>query len=466
MDRVFESGAAVAAPAAPASPSNGYATAGNPATATPATKPGPYWYHMITESLRKLIVDAGLTPDHTNLNLISQAVQAMISAGAANDYKASARAATVGSNITLAGGAPNTLDGVTLVANDRILVKDQTTASQNGVYYVTTLGTGANGTWTRTTDADQAGELTSGAIIAIEEGTINADSQWMLTTDGIITIGTTSLTFTRKDVSASSVSTPPAIPQTVLSGPVDSNGYSAFGGAVGGATLTASGTLVATCGAGGTSHRTGSITNPAWTAPAGSGTGFLMLAIDATGVVTTSVRTLQPAYQWGGIYSVTNGQFTYNIQENTGKAGNGASAAQVYEVCVGECPYTAGAWSGTIVWYAIKGRYEGAFVNTLPGVTTVVSLNHNIGVSPDVTRLEIKCLTADLGYSVGDIIDTQSTSYTASAYVPFTTVKTAKTCGFTCGQAVAFAAVNKGSGNYGTLTSANWAYRMTAYRGW
>lgn len=199
MDRVFESGAAVAAPAAPASPSNGYATAGNPATATPATKPGPYWYHMITESLRKLVVDAGLTPDHTNLSLVSQAVQAMIAAGAANDYKASVRAATVGSNITLAGGAPNTLDGVTLVANDRILVKDQTTGSQNGIYVVTTLGTGANGTWTRATDVDSAGELTSGAIVAVEEGTTNADSQWMLTTDGTITIGTTSLSFTRKD---------------------------------------------------------------------------------------------------------------------------------------------------------------------------------------------------------------------------------------------------------------------------
>lgn len=198
MDRVFESGAAVAAPAAPASPSNGYATAGNPATATPATKPGPYWYHMITESLRKLVVDAGLTPDHTNLSLVSQAVQAMIAAGAANDYKASVRAATVGANITLAGGAPSTLDGVTLVANDRILVKDQTTGSQNGIYVVTTLGTGANGTWSRATDADQAGELTSGAIVAVEEGTTNADSQWMLTTDGTITIGTTALTFTRK----------------------------------------------------------------------------------------------------------------------------------------------------------------------------------------------------------------------------------------------------------------------------
>ena len=195
MDRAFSSGASGTPPSAPGSPSTGYATSGNPGTATPATKPGAWWYHMVTEELRKLIVDAGLTPDFTNTSQISQAVQALIAAGAANDYKASVRAATTANIASLAGGAPNTLDGVTLVANDRILVKDQTTGSQNGIYYVSTLGTGANGTWTRATDADQAGELTSGAIVAVEEGSTNADSQWMLTTDGTITIGTTSLTF-------------------------------------------------------------------------------------------------------------------------------------------------------------------------------------------------------------------------------------------------------------------------------
>lgn len=202
MDRAFSSGASGTPPSAPVSPSSGYATSGNPGTGTPATKPGAWWYHMVTEELRKLIVDAGLTPDYTNTSQVSQAVQALIAAGAANDYKASVRAATTANITTLAGGAPNTLDGVTLVTNDRILVKDQTTASQNGIYYVSTLGTGANGTWTRATDADQAGELTSGAIVAVEEGTTNADSQWMLITDGAITIGTTSLSFVRKDTAA------------------------------------------------------------------------------------------------------------------------------------------------------------------------------------------------------------------------------------------------------------------------
>lgn len=199
MDRAFSSGASGTPPSAPGSPSTGYATGGNPGTGTPATKPGAYWYHMVTEELRALIVAAGLTPDHTNTSQIAQAVQAMIAAGAANDFKASVRAATTANIAGLGGSAPNTLDGVTLVANDRILVKDQTTASQNGIYVVTTLGTGANGTWTRGTDADGLGELTSGAQVSVEEGTANADTQWTLTTDGTITIGTTALLFERKD---------------------------------------------------------------------------------------------------------------------------------------------------------------------------------------------------------------------------------------------------------------------------
>lgn len=107
------------------------------------------------------------------------------------------RAATVGSNITVASAAPNTLDGVSLATNDRILVKDQTTASQNGIYIVQTLGTGANGVWVRATDADTSAEMGAGTYVYVNEGTVNADSAWVLTTNNPITLGTTSLTFTQ-----------------------------------------------------------------------------------------------------------------------------------------------------------------------------------------------------------------------------------------------------------------------------
>lgn len=77
MDRVYSSGAAGTAPTAPASPSTGYPTSGNPSGGTPATKPGPWWYHMITEEIRKVITDAGLTPDYTSVAQLSQAVSAL-----------------------------------------------------------------------------------------------------------------------------------------------------------------------------------------------------------------------------------------------------------------------------------------------------------------------------------------------------------------------------------------------------
>ena len=110
------------------------------------------------------------------------------------DYKQTARALT-DSNITLSGGAPSVVDGVSLLANDRILVTGQSDGSQNGIYYVTTLGAGSNGTWDRSLDANATGEISAGTVIMVTEGDVYADNQWKLITDNPITIGTTPLIF-------------------------------------------------------------------------------------------------------------------------------------------------------------------------------------------------------------------------------------------------------------------------------
>jgi hypothetical protein len=110
------------------------------------------------------------------------------------DYKQAVRAISV-SNVTLAGSAPATLDGVSLVVNDRILVTGQTTGSQNGIYEVQTVGTGSNGTWIRSTDTDASGELQAGTIVMVTEGVGYKDTQWKLTSNNPIIIGTTVLTF-------------------------------------------------------------------------------------------------------------------------------------------------------------------------------------------------------------------------------------------------------------------------------
>jgi hypothetical protein len=120
------------------------------------------------------------------------------------DYKQATRVVTV-ANITLSGGAPSLVDGVTLSLNDRVLVTGQSTASQNGIYFVSTVGSGSNGTWTRSTDTNNTGELLSGTIVMVTEGTIYADTQWKLITDGVITIGVTDQVWTQ-NYSANSIS--------------------------------------------------------------------------------------------------------------------------------------------------------------------------------------------------------------------------------------------------------------------
>ncbi len=104
------------------------------------------------------------------------------------DWKQSVRCATTGSNLAALSGLL-TIDGVTVVANDRVLVKDQTTGSANGIYLA------ASGAWTRSLDADANAEVTAGLSVMVTEGTTLADTQWRLTTNDSIVLGTTALVF-------------------------------------------------------------------------------------------------------------------------------------------------------------------------------------------------------------------------------------------------------------------------------
>ena len=93
-----------------------------------------------------------------------------------------------------------TVDGQLMVAAERLLVKDQTAGLQNGIYTVTTVGDGStNWVLTRATDFDgsPSNEVDSGAFTFVETGTVNADSGWVVTTDGTITIGTTAISFSQ-----------------------------------------------------------------------------------------------------------------------------------------------------------------------------------------------------------------------------------------------------------------------------
>jgi phage-related tail fiber protein len=105
--------------------------------------------------------------------------------------KPSVRAATV-VNGTLATAFDNgqVIDGVTLVTGNRILLKNQTTGQENGIYIVQ-----ASGAPVRAPDYNTSAKSDSGHLVAVSEGTVNADSIWQLTTNAAITLGTTPLVY-------------------------------------------------------------------------------------------------------------------------------------------------------------------------------------------------------------------------------------------------------------------------------
>lgn len=114
------------------------------------------------------------------LNQISQA------AAGVKAVKDPVRALAI-ANITLTG--LQTIDGISLAANDRVALTGQTTASQNGLY------TAQSGAWVRVTDMDANTELMGGTEFLVNEGTTYAGSVWRITNTGTITLGTTNLTF-------------------------------------------------------------------------------------------------------------------------------------------------------------------------------------------------------------------------------------------------------------------------------
>ena len=121
------------------------------------------------------------------------------------DVKASVRYATTADvagaynnsagTITAASNGAFSIDSQVPSAGDRILLKNQSTTTQNGIYTVTTVGSGSAAyVLTRTPDADAASEITGGAFVFVEEGTANADNGYVFTHNGEPTLGTDAIT--------------------------------------------------------------------------------------------------------------------------------------------------------------------------------------------------------------------------------------------------------------------------------
>jgi hypothetical protein len=113
------------------------------------------------------------------------------------DPKQSVRAATT-ANITLS--APQTIDGVSVIAGDRVLVKNQSTLANNGIYVV------AAGAWTRALDMNDWAEV-PGAYVFVEEGTVNADLGFVCTSNAGGTLGTTDIVWVQFSGAGSGLAT-------------------------------------------------------------------------------------------------------------------------------------------------------------------------------------------------------------------------------------------------------------------
>ena len=347
-------------------------------------------------------------------------------------------------------------------ATTDIGAQNSTNIEISGTNTITSFGTNYNGPrFLRFT----------GALVLTQSATLNLPGAANITTnagDTAIAIpnqgatGWNVVIFQKADGSA--VTPAPAVRQTVLSGPVDTNGFSAFVGATGATTVTATGTLVATS-ANGTTNATGSIVNPSWTGLSTNGTMYLYLDITASGVITPGSTTVQPVYQWGGTYGIASGQFTFNIQQMSGQVGNGSTAAQVNRVFVGEVTVAAAVVTA-IVWYQLMGRFDSQFTTPLPGALTAMTKTHNMGVTPDVFDLVLECISPEIGYIAGARLKGSSvfTSDGARLLMAVTASRTAVAT--LTGSSGAIATVNQSSGVGANMTAANWKWKMTASRSW
>ncbi|SEN77949.1 phage tail protein, partial [Nitrosomonas marina] len=114
---------------------------------------GAFTVNVKTQSGTGVICD-----QNNNTHVFTDGVNVYNSMSGMRGIKYPVRLATIANIADLASGAPDTLDGISLVKNDRILVKSQTTKSQNGIYIVSTVGTGSDGTWVRAGDSDESPE--------------------------------------------------------------------------------------------------------------------------------------------------------------------------------------------------------------------------------------------------------------------------------------------------------------------
>ena len=288
---------------------------------------------QVTSTAAELNLLDGMTAIDTDLSTVAGTHTTLVSALAAKTYidntrsglevKDSVVVATT-ANITLSG--TQTIDGIAVTAGQRVLVKDQTTASQNGIYIV------AAGAWSRSTDADTAAEFNSGVFFFVEKGTDNADNGFVMTQDAAITFGTTAITFSQFSGAG----------QITAGNGLAKTGDTMFVNTGTGITITADNVVIDTAWAGQAAITTvGTIGTGTWNGTAISAT------YGGTGLNTSSAT---------GVGIVTSGTWTTPAQLTVGFGGTGASTFTSNGVVYGNGAGTIQATAAGTDGYFLKSN--------------------------------------------------------------------------------------------------------------
>ena len=296
----------------------------------------------------------------TPTNSTDAATKAYVDAAAAGiDWKASVRVATTAAG-TLASSFANgqTVDGVTLATGDRILIKNQAAGSENGIYVVA-----ASGAPTRAADADSNAEVSGGMAVFVEEGTTNADSGWVMTNNGAITLGTTALSFTQF---------------TGLGQVTAGTGLAQSGNTI---SIENSGVLLATHGGTGVTSSTGSGSNVLSTSPTlvtpVLGTPTSVTLTNATGLpLSTGVTGVLPAGNGGA--GTVNGLLKAN---GSGTVSQATAGTDYYnpggtDVAVADGGTGASTAAGARTNLGAAGKYTGTIGD---GTSTSIAVTHGLG---------------------------------------------------------------------------------------
>lgn len=291
------------------------------------------------------------------------------------------KAATT-ANITLSG--EQTIDGVSCVDGDRVLVKDQTSGVNNGIYEVDT------GTWSRTKDCDGAYDLVQGSLFLVYNGTTNGNRIFKCTTADPITIGTTSLAFSELSVEligtlavadGGTGSITAAGARTNLNAAsLGANTFTGLQNWAAGANIASAATVDLTAATGNSPRITGTTATSAVTMNAGQ---ICLVVADAA---------------W---------PLTHNSTTNKLNAGTAN-----YTLTAGDMVLYSKDLSGIVHGFIIRadGRAvmdPAMFTSSAQTITSAgaLTLAHGLSFTPKDFDILLTCATAEYNYSIGDVVN-------------------------------------------------------------